>query len=107
MARTRSLMKSPPPNSISTGTNVARTSLDMFSSKIDADHPFGAELEQVNELAEEYAVRDVLVMDDEDELFILANDLKKFGAEDYAMEIEGLFAGVFEDSFLPMNAGWI
>lgn len=106
MARTRSLRRSPPPDTIPTVANVVRTSLDMFSSKIDADHPFGAELEQVNELAEEYAVRDVLVMD-EDEQFILANDLKKFGAEEYVMEIEGLFAGVFEDNFLPMNAGWI
>lgn len=106
MARTRSLRQSPPPNAISSVTNVARTSLDMFSSKIDSDHPFGAELEQVNELAEDYAVRDVLVMD-EDEQILLANDLKKFGAEDYVLEIEGLFAGVFEDSFLPTNGGWI
>lgn len=106
MARTRSLRKSPPPNANSTVTNVVRTSLDIFSCKIDSDHPFGAELEQVNELAEDYAVRDVLVMD-EDEQILSANDLKKFGAEDYAMEIEGLFAGVFEDTFLPTNAGWI
>lgn len=106
MARTRSLRQSPPPNAISSVTNVARTSLDMFSGKIDSDHPFGAELEQVNELAEDYAVRDVLVMD-EDEQILLANDLKKFGAEDYVLEIEGLFAGVFEDSFLPTNGGWI
>lgn len=106
MARTRSLRKSPPPNTISTVTNVARTSLDMFSSKIDADHPFGAELEQVNELAEEYAVRDAFAID-EDEQLLLAKDLKKFRAEDYAMEIEGLLTGVFEDSSVPMNALWI
>ena len=106
MARTRSLRKSPPPNASSTATNVAHTSLDMFSSKVDADHPFGAELEQVNELAEEYAVRDAFAMD-EDEQFLLAKDLKKFCAEDYAMEVEGLLAGVFEDSFVPMNASWI
>ena len=106
MARTRSLRKSPPPQAIPTLQNVARTSLDMFSSKVEADHPFGAELEQVNELAEEYAGREVLIVD-EDEQFLTANDLRKFRAEDYVMEIESLFGGVFEDGFLSMSVGWI
>lgn len=78
----------------------------MFSNKIEANHPFGAELEQVNELAEEIGARDVMVLDDE-ELFLMSHGLQKFGAEDYLDEIQGLFGGGFGNPFGPFNAGWI
>ncbi|KAK3178929.1 hypothetical protein OEA41_001067 [Lepraria neglecta] len=63
-----------------------RTSIDMFSTKPESDHPFGAELTKVNELAEEIGARDVLVLDD-DEQFLMSRELCKFGAEDYVDEI--------------------
>lgn len=109
IARKRSQARmSPPPNIISTSPSVdsSRTSVDMFTNKVEANHPFGAELEQVNELAEDFAAREVIVMDEEEQ-FLMSHGLRKFGAEDYVMEIEGLFQAVFEDSFIRMDAGWI
>lgn len=77
----------------------------MFSGKLDG-HPFGAELAQVNELAEEFGSKNVRIYDEEEQ-FLIENGLQKFGAEDYMMEIQGLFGGVFDDRSFPMRAGWI
>lgn len=82
-----------------------RTSLDMFSSKIDS-HPFGAELAQVNELAEEFGSKSSRIYDEEEQ-FLIDNGLQKFGAHDYMMEIRGLFGGVFDDRPFPMGPRWI
>ena len=78
----------------------------MFSAKPEAGHPFGAELAQVNELAEEFGGRDVTIWDEEEQ-FLVENGLQKFGAEDYILEIQGLFGGVFDDKPFPMSTGWI
>lgn len=78
----------------------------MFSNKPKADHPFGAELTQVNELAEEIGARNVLIMDDE-EMFLMENGLCKFGADDYMDEIQGLFGGTYNNPFSPFSAVWI
>jgi len=78
----------------------------MFSSKVESNHPFGAELEKVNELAEEFSVKDPVVLDEEEE-FLIVHGLRRFGAEEYVFEIQGLFGGVFEDSVVPMGEGWI
>ena len=52
IARKHTLSRnSPPPSTLPTPTTT-RSSVDMFSSKPDLDHPLGAELEQVNELSE-------------------------------------------------------
>lgn len=78
--------------------------MDMFNENVDPAHPFGKELEQVNELAEEYGVRDSVV----DETQILSTKgLHRFAAEDYVLEIEGLFGGVFEDTTYGLSVGWI
>ncbi len=106
IARQRSISKSiPPPTAIHSPSN-ARGSIDMFSSKPDVNHPFGAELEQVNELAEEIGARDVMILDDE-ELFLMSHGLQKFGAEEYLDEIEGLFGAGHGNPFSPFGAGWI
>lgn len=68
-------------------------------------HPFGRELEQVDEVAEEFGVRSSLV--EQEERLLREQGLNKFGAQDYIAEIEGLFGGVFEDMLLPMSASWI
>ena len=67
-------------------------------------HPFGKELQQVNEVAEQFGVRDGL-FDEEEQ--IKERGLLKFGAQDYISEIESLFGGVFEDKFLPLSPAWI
>ena len=79
----------------------------MFSSKADAGHPFGAELAKVNELAEEYGVKDVTIWDEEEQ-FLAANGLQKFGVQEYMEEIQCLYGEAFEDSRpFPMVAAWI
>lgn len=106
LARKRSLSRmTPPPNSLS-NTSYARSSFEIFAGKPEPNHPFGKELEQVNELAEDFGISDVTGLDDEEE-YLTSNGLIKFGAEDYMMEIEQLLGGVFEDRLLPMGSGWI
>jgi len=100
LARKRSQRMSPP-----TSIHTLRTSTEMFSSKVDASHPFGKELEQVNELAEEFGVKDRVL--DEEEQYILSRGLRKFAAEDYAMEIGELYGGVFEDRLFSTSSRWI
>ena len=78
----------------------------MFSAKPEPNHPFEAELAQVNELAEEFGVKGITVWDEEEQ-FLVEHGLQKFGVEDYVMEIQGLFGGVFDDKSFPMTAGWI
>lgn len=59
-------------------------------------HPFGQELAQVTELAEEYSNKATSKDDEEDVKYIKSNSLKKFSAEDYLGEINNLLS-----SFLP------
>jgi len=79
----------------------------MFSSnpEIVESHPFGNELAQVTELAEEYGVQGEMKVIDEEEQDLLSKGLFKFGADDYMNEIMGFF----EDAFLNNRptAMWI
>lgn len=82
----------------------------MFSANVEESHtiahPFGKELAQVNELAEELGLRESVV--DEEEKILMQKGLQKFGAADYLAEIQGLCGGgVFEDMLLPMGNAWI
>ncbi|KFX86177.1 hypothetical protein O988_09728 [Pseudogymnoascus sp. VKM F-3808] len=73
--------------------SLPRTSTDFFSPAFDSTaNPFGNELAQVRELAEEYsggAARRAM-NEEEQELFRLG--LCKFSAADYAAEIQGLYS---------------
>jgi len=79
----------------------------MFSAspEIVESHPFGNELAQVTELAEEYGVQGEMKVIDEEEQDLLSRGLFKFGADDYMNEIMGFF----EDAFLNNRptAMWI
>jgi len=101
LARRRSQSKKSPPNSVH--NPQTRSSAEMVKSEPEPAHPFGRELEQVNELAEEFGMRDSVV--DEDARVLQQKGLRRFGAQEYRMEIEGLFGGVFEDEIL--TAAWI
>lgn len=106
IARQRSISRTvPPPTAIHSPSNAC-SSIDMFSNRPEANHPFGAELQQVNELAEEIGARDVMMLDDE-ELYLVNHGLQKFGVEEYLDEIQGLFGGGFGNPFSPFGAGWI
>ncbi|KAL9125690.1 MAG: hypothetical protein Q9217_005149 [Psora testacea] len=102
--RTESQTYQQPPNTIHNPAEpLSPMNSTMFSSKPDASHPFGAELAQVNEVAEGFGARDVIVMDEE-ERFLMENGLCKFGAQDYVGEIQGLFGGHHNNPFSPLVA---
>ncbi|KZF26033.1 hypothetical protein L228DRAFT_3496 [Xylona heveae TC161] len=82
---------------------AARDSLDMFSTASYDNNPFSRELEQVNEVAEEFGVRDSVV--DEDARIFQQKGLCKYAAEEYMFEIGGLYGGVFDDK--AMAPAWI
>ncbi|KAI9760069.1 MAG: hypothetical protein M4579_001902 [Chaenotheca gracillima] len=99
LARKRSVSRAAPPNTVPNLYDQA------VAEAADAPHPFSRELEQVNELAEEFGVRESLV--DEEEQILMQKGLKKFMAQDYVLEIQGLFGGVFEDRLMPLGSAWI
>jgi len=71
---------------------------------LSTQHPFGAELAQVAEMAEEIAG---LEMQDAEEQFMRERGLLKFNASDYEQEIWDGMGGVFEDELLPVFGKWI
>lgn len=62
------------------------------------EHPFGNELAQVSELAEEFGVQVKMQIMDAEEQDLLSRGLFKFRAEDYMNEIHGLFMSTFVHS---------
>ncbi|KAF9736101.1 hypothetical protein PMIN06_002949 [Paraphaeosphaeria minitans] len=85
-----------------------RASLDMFNASIQEEtHPFGAELEQLNEVAEEFngAARDAEMA--ADLAVIRERNLASFCAADYLAEIQPLFASRFGSVVQPAPMAWI
>lgn len=85
-----------------------RTSVDMFNSSIKEEtHPFGKELEQLNEVAEEFngVVRDVAM--EADLTIIRERNLATFCAADYLAEIQPLFGARFGNIVQPAPMAWI
>ena len=70
-------------------------------------HPFGHELAQVSELAEEYAAKETPSPMEAEEQELLRKGLKKFSAEDYLGEIQVLVASMFSEAGRPIAAIWI
>jgi len=109
LAHRRSQKRASPPNAVG---NVATETSPLVRSASSASasttdqpaHPFGRELEQVNELVEEFSEAGVL---EKEERIMQKRGLRKFLAEDYAMEIQDLFGGVFEDQLPVLGVGWI
>ncbi len=92
-------------------TSFARDSIHMFSPNVEAasgpePHPFGNELAQVTELAEEYGVQGSMQIIDQEEHDLISRGLFKFDAEDYMTEIESFFTDAFCDPS-PMRTMWI
>ena len=103
LAHKRSMSRlSPPPTSLP--TSIIRNSSDFFSTAVEPNHPFGKELAQVNEVAEDF--RGVSAMLDEEEELLLSRGYNKFGVDDYINEIQGLYGGVFEGR-LGSASQWI
>lgn len=85
----------------------------MFTANVDMieqqqQHPFGNELAQVSELAEDYSIsKEKLAVVDEEEQELVSRGLFKFRAEDYMSEIQGLFMSAFGDTKPTMSSMWI
>ena len=105
-ARKRSIQQTVQPPVEIHSAAAPRTSIEMFSHKPEADHPFGAELTKVNELVEEIGARDVLIFDEEEQ-YLMSNGFCKFGAEDYLDEIVGLFGCSYNNPFSKDCPVWI
>ena len=77
----------------------------MFNGPADPNHPFGKELAQVNEVAEEFGATQMLI--DEEEQELLNKGLKKFAVSDYLDEIADLYnGGIFEGNSSPLTRLW-
>ncbi|MCJ1306554.1 hypothetical protein MMC25_000197 [Agyrium rufum] len=91
--------------SLSTPHDIALPSA-VKEEALTSMHPFGAELAQVNELAEDFASQ--IAIWDEEEKYLTAHGLHKFGVEEYVMEIEGLYGGFLDfDKSYPAEVAWI
>lgn len=102
--RSISRLQSPPTTAHEFNT---RESSDCY--RAEPSHPFGKELEQLNEVAEEFGsvARDAEA--EADLVFMEAHGLGYFCATDYMMEIGDALNTVFEDEeYAPVEqAGWI
>ncbi|KAI4117858.1 MAG: hypothetical protein LQ338_007486 [Usnochroma carphineum] len=94
-----------PPVALHTSVMPARSSIDMFSGNPEPDHPFGAELAQVNELAEEIGANEAVAVDEEEQ-YLIDNGLCKFTVDDYLSEIQDYF-GAFGSPYGNFNTAWI
>lgn len=90
---------------IHTPVMPVRSSIDIFSSNPEPDHPFGAELAQVNELAEEIGANEATMLDEEEQ-YLVDNGLCKFTVDDYVSEIESYF-GTLGSPYTQFNNFWI
>ncbi|OAA73156.1 hypothetical protein ISF_00057 [Cordyceps fumosorosea ARSEF 2679] len=71
-------------------------------------HPFGQELAQVSELAEEYGVGDKLgPIDEEEELYFSSRGLVRFTADDYLGIVHGISSSFFADHSAAPAPLWI
>lgn len=104
LARQRSLSRLEPPP-----LSASRTSQDSptdASFEPEEAHPFGKELEQVNEVAEEFggSTRGL----NEEENILLRKGLKKFTVNDYLAEVDNVYGSIFDDQLGPISAGpWL
>jgi len=106
LSRKRSVQRmSPPPNTMPERPSSRSSAHQMFNAPTDPDHPFGKELAQVNEVAEEFGATQTLI--DEEEQELLNKGFKKFGVNDYLDEIADLYnGGVFEGNTSPLARLW-
>jgi hypothetical protein len=104
LARKRSISRMSPPPSTLAGPTVVSNSTEMFGPT-DPNHPFGKELAQVNEVAEEFGLVSTNLVKEEQDL--ISRGLRKFGVEDYLEEIQGLHGGVFEGKLGRIANPWM
>ncbi|RYP78519.1 hypothetical protein DL771_000472 [Monosporascus sp. 5C6A] len=87
-----------PPSTTSITSPVATRSNPSHrkaAGRSENKHPFGLELAQVTEIAEDYGVKEKLSVIDEEEQELISQGLYRFRPEDYLSEIQGLFLTFF------------
>ncbi|RDW70778.1 uncharacterized protein DSM5745_08289 [Aspergillus mulundensis] len=100
LARQRSMKRMSPPSDIS--GNVERPAYNDYHTE---PHPFGKELEQVNEVVEEFGGAPLF---DEEEQILHRKGLKKYSVNDYLVEIEDLYGSIFNDRLGPIaSTSWL
>lgn len=104
LSRQRSMkaMTPPPLNTISDSPSM-RSVQGISGSE---PHPFGRELEQVREIAEEFGGGHLL---DEEEVIFQLKGLHRFSAQEYLAEIEDLYNSMLDDDYagpIPV-AAWV
>ncbi|KAK8089672.1 hypothetical protein PG997_004633 [Apiospora hydei] len=72
-----------------------------------ANHPFGQELAQVSEIAEDYGVSDKLDLVREEQKELASKGLCSFKAEEYAAEVQSLFTTFFQPEPYRPQEIWI
>ncbi|KAM0564377.1 hypothetical protein ACHAPJ_000590 [Fusarium lateritium] len=72
-------------------------------------HPFGHELAQVTELAEEYSAKPATKEDEEDFRYIKSRGLNKFTADDYLGDVQSIILSFFPEMShaKPVTPQWI
>lgn len=101
LARQRSLSRLDPPP-----LSIARSSSSIRHPPDPSYNPFGKELEQVNEVAEEFG--GTTRRFDEEEAILVSKGLKKFSVDDYLVEVNDLYGSIFDDQLGPISAGpWL
>lgn len=110
LAKQRSLQSIKPRSSMNSLrlSREHRTSVDMFRATVGEDaHPFGKELEQLNEVAEEFGgvVRDAEM--EADMVAIREHGLATFCAADYLQEISSLVSNHLGYPRMPGPMAWI
>jgi hypothetical protein len=95
-------------NSVTSGSNT----IDFGNSRFEISHPFGKELEQLDEVAEEFggAIRDA--EREQDEIVMSQRKLQKFSAADYLSDLQPIFSRFFAPLLTsrPMSKcpeGWL
>ncbi|CAJ2501447.1 Uu.00g043000.m01.CDS01 [Anthostomella pinea] len=100
-------MASSPSGPSATSPLASRPSFRRPAEQLEMQHPFGHELAQVSELAEELGVKDKFQAIDEEEQQLLAKGLYQFRAEDYLTEIKGLLSTFLTPEPVELQAVWI
>lgn len=87
----------PPPRVPSRPLRAAQSqpTLQPHRKELSQSHPFGHELAQVSEIAEEFGLKDQLHVFDTEEKELRELGLCKFNANDYLGEIQGLYESIF------------
>lgn len=93
----------------SSSVKEQRASADFFKSNVEPNHPFGKELEQLNEVVEELGgtIRDAEAQ--EDLAAMRERGLMKWSVDDYLMELRPLYLGSFGSRNHPtsVSPAWI